>query len=61
MAFTELHLTVLVASMLVATVIGSGLKNAAKMWKTLNNITNLWILFVRVMIFFFWSDEIQRI
>lgn len=48
MAFTELHLTVLFASMLVATIIGSGLKNAAKLCKTWNNITNLRMLFVWV-------------
>lgn len=48
MAFTELHLTVLFASMLVATIIGSGLKNAAKLLKTWNNMANLRILFVWV-------------
>lgn len=60
MAFTELHLTVLFASMLVATIIGSGLKNAAKLWKTWNNITNLRMLFVWVswngIVFVEWWD-----
>lgn len=60
MAFTELHLTVLFASMLVATIIGSGLKNAAKLCKTWNNITNLRMLFVWVswngIVFAEWWD-----